>query len=72
MRSKADGLSISEDINLPSLRKLPSQYLLQGNLPPSLMETNYEDVRKVTTDFLNEMNNDSAHILSRSRNQTTS
>ena len=64
MRSNADGLSISEDINLPSLRKkLPSQYLLQGNLPPSLMETNYEDVRKVTTDFLNEMNNDSAHIL---------
>ena len=57
MRSKADGPSISEDINLPSLRKkLPSQYLLQGNLPPSLRrKRTHEDVRKVTTHSLTEM-----------------
>ena len=63
-RSGADGLSVSQDVDLPSLRKtLPSDYLLQGNLPPELLETDFETVRENTTQFLHSMKGDKSHIL---------
>ena len=63
-RSGADGLSVSQDVDLPSLRKtLPSDYLLQGNLPPELLETDFETVREKTTQFLLSMKGDKSHIL---------
>ena len=63
-KSNADGLSVSQDIDLPSLRKsLPADYLLQGNLPPELLETSFDTVRKQTTKFLHSMNGDKSHIL---------
>ena len=63
-RSGADGLSLSQDVDLPSLRKtLPSDYLLQGNLPPELLETDFKTVREKTTQFLLSMKGDKSHIL---------
>lgn len=62
--SNAHGLSLSENIDLPSTRKrLPSDYLLQGNLAPDLLETNSYKVKEHTTQFLNSMNGDRSHIL---------
>ncbi len=63
-KSNAHGLSLSHDLDLAMLRKrLPSDYLLQGNLPPELLETSAEKVHRETIAFLNKMNEDPAHIL---------
>ena len=51
-KSNADGLSVSQDIDLPSLRKsLPADYLLQGNLPPELLETSVDTVQTKPQNF---------------------
>jgi uroporphyrinogen decarboxylase len=63
-QSNAHGLSLSHDIDLVELRKsLPAEYLLQGNLPPELLETSADNVHQETVTFLNKMNGDRAHIL---------
>jgi len=63
-QSNAHGLSLSDDIDLVDLRKsLPAEYLLQGNLPPELLETSADNVHQETVTFLNKMNGDRAHIL---------
>jgi uroporphyrinogen decarboxylase len=63
-QSNAHGLSLSHDIDLVDLRRsLPAEYLLQGNLPPELLETSADNVHQETVTFLNKMNGDRAHIL---------
>lgn len=63
-KSNAHGLSVSQEVDLPSLRKrLPSNYLLQGNLPPELIETDFKTVQERTKEFLISMNEDKSHIL---------
>jgi uroporphyrinogen decarboxylase len=63
-KTEASGLSVSHEVDLPSLRKsLPTNYLLQGNLAPELLETNSGKVREETIEFLKAMQNDPAHIL---------
>ena len=63
-KSNTNGLSVSQEIDLPLLRKtLPHDYLLQGNLPPELMETNFDNVKEHTTKFLNSMKGDKSHIV---------
>ena len=63
-QSSAHGLSLSHDIDLVNLRRsLPAEYLLQGNLPPELLETSADNVHQATVTFLNKMNGDRAHIL---------
>lgn len=63
-KTMATGISVSHEVDLPSLRKsIPADYLLQGNLPPELLETNPNTVRSETLNFLNSMQYDRAHIL---------
>ena len=63
-KSNANGLSVSQEIDLPLLRKtLPHDYLLQGNLPPELMETDFDNVKEQTNKFLNSMKGDKSHIV---------
>jgi len=63
-KSNAHGLSLSHDIDLALLRKnLPAEYLLQGNLPPQLLETSPDNVHQEALAFLHKMNGDRAHIL---------
>jgi uroporphyrinogen decarboxylase len=63
-KSNAHGLSVSQEVDLPSLRRrLPSNYLLQGNLPPELIETDFKTVQERTKEFLISMNEDKSHIL---------
>ena len=62
--SNTNGLSVSQEVDLPLLRnRLPHDYLLQGNLPPELMETNFDNVKEHTTKFLNSMKGDKSHIV---------
>ena len=57
-------MSVSQEVDLPLLRNsLPHNYLLQGNLPPELMETNFDNVKEHTTKFLNSMKGDKSHIV---------
>ncbi len=63
-KSNAHGLSLSHDLDLVLLRKrLSPEYLLQGNLPPELLETTAKEVHHETVAFLNKMDEDPAHIL---------
>lgn len=63
-QTNATGLSVSHEVNLAKLRKsLPTDYLLQGNLPPELLETTPDKVKSETNKFLDSMQNDPAHIL---------
>ena len=58
------GISIDNETNLEFARStLPCHFTLQGNLNPSLMETDEETVRKATRELLDSMKGDSGHIL---------
>ena len=62
--SKAQGISLNQEINLSEARKFfPSPFVLQGNLDPALMESDPALVKKETNKLLNEMQGDPGHIL---------
>ena len=62
--SLVNGLSVDQETDLRFAREsLPSHFTLQGNLPPSLLETDPENVKKNTIALLNKMKGDSGHIL---------
>jgi uroporphyrinogen decarboxylase len=63
-KTGANGLSVSQVIDLSELRaNLQDKYVLQGNLPPELLETDAKTVKKKTSDFLHRMKDDPAHIV---------
>jgi uroporphyrinogen decarboxylase len=63
-QSKVRGFSLDHTIDLGGARKtFPTPFVLQGNLPPSLMESSPPVVEKETKKLLQAMNGDPGHIL---------
>jgi uroporphyrinogen decarboxylase len=62
--SKVQGFSLDHTIDLRKARKtFPAPFALQGNLPPSLMESSPAEVEKETKKLLTAMDGDPGHVL---------
>ena len=62
--SKVQGFSLDHTIDLSQARKtFPLPFVLQGNLPPSLMESSPPLVEEETRRLLDSMNGDPGHVL---------
>lgn len=63
-QSKVRGFSLDHTVELRKARQtFPSPFVLQGNLPPSLMESSPLLVEKETKNLLDSMDGDPGHIL---------
>jgi uroporphyrinogen decarboxylase len=63
-KSKVSGLSVDQGTDLRTARNsLPRTFTLQGNLSPSLLETNPDQVESTTLSLLNNMRGDPGHII---------
>ncbi len=62
--SKVQGFSLDHTIDLSQARKtFPFPFVLQGNLPPSLMESSPPLVEEETMKLLDSMHGDPGHVL---------
>jgi uroporphyrinogen decarboxylase len=63
-KSKVSGLSVDQGTDLRTARNsLPRTFTLQGNLSPSLLETNPDQVKSTSLSLLNKMRGDPGHII---------